>query len=69
MTIGFIGCGNMGAAIIKGITEAGVVEKARFFAFDPYEPSIDRAVKDYGITKCSNAKEIVMNSDFCYSGC
>lgn len=64
MTIGFIGCGNMGSAIIKGITKAGVVENSKVFAFDPYEPSIDRAVEDYGITKCTNAKDIVMNSDF-----
>lgn len=64
MSIGFIGCGNMGAAIIKGITEAGIVERSKVFAFDPYEPSIDKAVKDCGITKCRNAKEIVLNSDF-----
>lgn len=64
MTIGFIGCGNMGTAIINGITKAGIVESSRVFAFDPYAPSIDKAVKDYGITKCGSAKEIVMNSDF-----
>ena len=64
MTRGFIGCGNMGTAIIKGITEAGVIEKSKVFAFDTYAPSIDKAVKDYGITKCDTAKEIVMNSDF-----
>ncbi|MDE5604102.1 MAG: pyrroline-5-carboxylate reductase [Eubacterium sp.] len=63
MTIGFIGCGNMGSAIIKGITEAGVIESSKIFAFDPYAPSIDKAVKAYGITKCGNAKEIIMNSN------
>ena len=64
MTIRFLGCGNMGTAIIKGITEAGVIEKSKVFAFDPYAPSIDKAVKNYGIAKCDTAKEIVMNSDF-----
>lgn len=64
MTIGFIGCGNMGSAIIKGITEAKVIDSNMIFAFDTYAPSVDKAVKEYGITKCGSAKEIVMNSDF-----
>lgn len=63
MTIGFMGCGNMGSAIIKGITEAKVVERNEVFAFDTYAPSINKAVEEYGITKCENANEIVLNSD------
>ena len=64
MTIGFIGCGNMGTAIIKGITQAKIIESEKIFAYDNYAPSLEKTVADHGIIKCESAKEIVMNADY-----
>lgn len=64
MSIGFIGCGNMGAAIIKGITEAGIISGSEVFVYDSAVSCIEKAVSNYGITACENAKEVVKNSDF-----
>lgn len=64
MSIGFIGCGNMGAAIIKGITEAGIISGSEVFVYDSAVSCIEKAVSNYGITACENAKEVVEHSDF-----
>ncbi|MDE6789239.1 MAG: NAD(P)-binding domain-containing protein, partial [Ruminococcus sp.] len=35
INIGFIGAGNMGTAIMKGISSNSVGENIRLFAYDP----------------------------------
>lgn len=64
MSIGFIGCGNMGAAIIKGITEAGIIGRNEIFVYDSAESCLNKAVLEYGITACENAKEVVKKADY-----
>jgi len=64
MNIGFIGCGNMAAAIIKGITEAGVVKGEEIYAYNPSAPKIDNLVAKFGINKCANAREVVKLTDY-----
>jgi len=41
MNIGFIGCGNMGSAIIKGIKDKGLFEEIRVFDKNPEKLNID----------------------------
>ena len=41
MNIGFIGCGNMGSAIIKGIKDKGLFEEIRVFDKNPDKLNID----------------------------
>ncbi len=64
MSIGFIGCGNMGEAIIKGITEAGIISGSEVFVYDSAVSCVEKAVLRYGVTACENAKEVVKHSDF-----
>ncbi len=59
MSIGFIGCGNMATAIIKGITESGVISSNEIYAYDPAEICIKNAVSKYSINSCSSANEVV----------
>ena len=59
MSIGFIGCGNMATAIIKGITESGVISSNEIYAYDPAEICIKNAVSKYSINSCSSAIEVV----------
>jgi len=64
MNIGFIGCGNMAAAIIKGITEAKVIKGESIYAYNPSAAKIDNLAAKYGINKCKNAKEVTELSDY-----
>ena len=48
INIGFIGAGNMGTAIMKGIASSSLGEKVKLFAFDPCAEKI-QALKEYGL--------------------
>lgn len=64
MNIGFIGCGNMATAIIKGITKAQIVKGEEIFVFDKDPAKLDNAVAKYGVTKCKNANVVTQISDY-----
>ena len=64
MNIGFIGCGNMAGAIIKGIVGSGAVKGEDICAYDPAETAINNIAGKYGIKKCENANEVVEYSDY-----
>ncbi|MGN1037078.1 MAG: pyrroline-5-carboxylate reductase family protein, partial [Ruminococcus sp.] len=57
INIGFIGAGNMGSAIMKGIAKSGM-ENIQLFAFDKLSPKTDE-LKKYGVEICSSENEIV----------
>ncbi len=63
MAIGFIGCGNMGSAIIKGVINSGIMESKDIFVYDKYKPSADSAVEKYGVVACESAIETVKQCD------
>ncbi|MGN0522505.1 MAG: pyrroline-5-carboxylate reductase [Eubacterium sp.] len=63
MSIGFIGCGNMASAIIKGITANKTVIGDKIFVYDIYAPALDNAVKTFGAEKCANEAEAAQKSD------
>lgn len=64
MDIGFIGCGNMASAIIKGIVESKVIKGENIYAYNPTESKTDNLAAKYGINKCKNAKEVVSFADY-----
>ena len=47
--IGFIGCGNMGQAMIGGIVKSGLVPPEQVYAADPSEQNLNHVQKEYGI--------------------
>ena len=64
--IGFIGCGNMGRAIIKGIVTSGVCEPGDIIASAHTQATIDAAHEQFGIdvtldnTQAARAEIVVL---------
>lgn len=64
MSIGFIGCGNMAGAIIKGIIKAGAVNANEIYAYDKDSAKTAALSEETGINICENANEIVSACDY-----
>ena len=62
-TIGFIGCGNMGGAMIGGMISSGICPKERLLASAKTLTSADRIAKTYGITTTLDNKALAAASD------
>ena len=63
MSLGFIGCGNMARAIIKGIIEGDVVNASDINVFDVYTPAMQELEKKYGVNICESERDAVKKSD------
>lgn len=63
-TIGFIGCGNMGSAMIKGIINSNLVKAKNIIASDRSQTSMNRVKEEYAIRTTQDNKEIAEESDF-----
>lgn len=64
-TIGFIGAGNMGSAILRGIAGSDMKPEAELFAYNPTEAKVD-ALADCGVQKCKSAAEVVEKSRYVF---
>ncbi|MFZ7131411.1 MAG: pyrroline-5-carboxylate reductase [Eubacteriales bacterium] len=47
--VGFIGCGNMAQAMIKGIIDSKLINKECIYAYDPSHEVLDNVKNNYGI--------------------
>ncbi|MBR5682199.1 MAG: pyrroline-5-carboxylate reductase [Ruminococcus sp.] len=56
--IGFIGAGNMGTAIMKGISTSSLGKDIDLFAFDPSTEKVE-ALSRYNVTACASEQEIM----------
>lgn len=63
MKIGFIGCGNMATAIIKGIIETNTIKAQDINVFDVYAPAVNKLQEKYDINSLDSEKSVVENSD------
>ncbi len=61
ITLGFLGAGNMGGAIIKGLSA-----KKTGISIFAYEKDAEKlsALAQYGVTACKDEKELVKSSDY-----
>ena len=64
-TIGFIGVGNMGSAILKGIAGSSLKQETSLFAYNPTEAKVD-ALANCGVQKCGSAAEVVEKSQYVF---
>lgn len=64
-SIGFIGTGNMGTAILKGISASSLSKSVDLFATDPDSEKVN-ALSTYGVNKCESAKEIVQKCKYVF---
>ncbi len=65
MKVGFIGCGNMGGAILSGIVNAKVVKPEDIFVFDISKDAMDKAVA-LGVNACESGKAVAEKSDITF---
>lgn len=63
--IGFIGAGNMGTAIMKGIAGSRAGECTELFAYDP-DASKVAALAEIGVVGCKNEVELTEKCDFIF---
>jgi pyrroline-5-carboxylate reductase len=61
--VGFLGAGNMGEAMIKGLLQAGLVPAASIGATDVRQERLDQIAKQYGIRSAKSNPALVAESD------
>lgn len=61
--VGFIGCGNMGSAMIGGILKNGLASKDEIIASCKSEGTKERITKELGITVTLDSVEVAEKSD------
>lgn len=64
--IGFIGCGNMGSAMIGGILSSGLSTADKLIASDKFQPALDRLTSSHGIQVTSDNITVVKNSEIIF---
>ena len=64
--IGFIGCGNMGSAMVSGMLNSGVCTAGEVTASAQTQASLDRIAHDYGIRVTPDNREVTRNSDIVF---
>lgn len=63
-TIGFIGCGNMGGAMIGGILQAGLTSAERILVSDLNEAKLKEMTDKYGVATTTDAREVAEAADY-----
>ncbi|MBW7981117.1 pyrroline-5-carboxylate reductase [Enterobacillus tribolii] len=62
-TIGFIGCGNMGKAILGGLIASGLVPAQHIRVYNRSADSVAAIVREYGVRGAADASEAARDSD------
>ena len=60
--IGFIGCGNMGGAILFGALESGVLPKENAYVYD-ISPAMMEKAESWGVNLCNDDEDVCAKSD------
>ena len=63
MKIGFIGCGKMATALIKGVLKSGLSQPSDITASDVHTPAADLLAKETGVKAVATNVEVVAASD------
>ena len=63
MKLGFIGCGNMAQAMIKGMIKNNLLEAKDIYASDAYRPMLEKVHETLGITIAESNTELAENCD------
>ena len=66
MKIGFIGCGNMGSAMLRGILEAGTYRKEDFIVCEKSEDAKKRVEKEFQIRTTESCRAVVEFADIIF---
>lgn len=60
--IGFIGCGNMGGAILFGALESGVLPKENAYVYD-INPEMMEKAEGWGVNLCTDDEDVCTKAD------
>lgn len=66
MKLGFIGCGNMAGAIIRGIIASGVVAPEEIIGADLSEQAREKISRESGITVTADNEEVVRKAQIVF---
>lgn len=66
MTIGFIGGGNMGGAIIGGIIKNNIAKASDIIVADKSENALDKLKKEYSVNTTTDNKETAKKADILF---
>ncbi len=61
--IGFIGCGNMGGAILKGVLSAGIVAAENVYVHTGDQQKTEELVSQHQINACMSNREVVEKAE------
>uniref|UniRef100_UPI00398C4E21 pyrroline-5-carboxylate reductase family protein n=1 Tax=Salmonella enterica TaxID=28901 RepID=UPI00398C4E21 len=61
--IGFIGCGNMGKAILGGLIASGQVLHGQIWVYTPSPDKVAALHAQYGINAAQSAQEVAQVAD------
>ncbi|MBQ4464352.1 MAG: pyrroline-5-carboxylate reductase [Oscillospiraceae bacterium] len=64
-TVGFIGAGNMGFAIMKGIAGSALAKETQLFAFDPDSAKTAR-LAELGVKACASGAEVLKAAKYVF---
>lgn len=62
--IGFIGCGNMGKAMIGGIAKSKVVDSKKILVTDNHKQNLDYVKKEFEVSIEDNKREVAKKADY-----
>lgn len=63
-TVGFIGCGNMGSAMINGIINKNILNPAEIYAYDNDTEKLNEICSELNISAASSTKEVAENCKY-----
>jgi len=64
--IGFIGCGNMGKAILGGLLASGQARAENVWVYTPSEESLAALKQEYGVNTVASAQEVAQAADIVF---
>ncbi len=64
--IGFIGCGNMGKAILGGLIASGEVKPGQIWVYTPTPDKVAALQQEYGINAAQSAQEVAQIADIVF---
>jgi len=65
--IGFIGCGNMGKAILGGLIASGQVQPDHIWVYTPSPANVAALREQYGVHGADSAQEVAQAADIVFS--
>nr|WP_303245916.1 pyrroline-5-carboxylate reductase [Cronobacter turicensis] len=63
---GFIGCGNMGKAILSGLLTSGQTRAENVWVYTPSEESREALRQEFGVNTASSAQEVAQATDIVF---